>query len=435
MTDPRATSRPALCSGIPPTGPDGKMLLKMRLLFLTGTFPFPSSNGLTLRSSSILRALAELGHHIDLVAFGSDFQRHNVEAERTCSSVTILPHAVVNMSAASDYWRRLARLHSATPYGTQRYASPLAKEAVALAVRGGTVDAIVCDTLDCMINIPEPCPAPVILNNHNVEHLILERFLRHERNPARWLYGWLEAKKLRRWESAACRRATLVLACSEFDRQTIEQICPQARVRVAPNVINTTTYLPASPSNDAILLYTGGMDWYPNRDAVEFFAFSILPRIRAQVPHVRFVVAGRNPSPAFLARFTQVPGIEFTGTVPDMRPQIARASVCVVPLRIGSGTRLKILEGGAMAKAMVSTRLGAEGLNFAEGREILLADEPDDFARAVVGLLCDPTRCQTLGMAARKRVEENYSYPVLRESLADAIAVLRPAMLVAPGGR
>jgi len=136
------------------------------------------------------------------------------------------------------------------------------------------------------------------------------------------------------------------------------------------------------------------------------------------------VVAGRNPPDRFVGRFRSAPEIEFKGAVEDMRSEIARVVVCVVPLRIGSGTRLKILEAAAMAKPIVSTRIGAEGLDFVNGEEILLADEPREFARAVAHLLADPARRRAMGLAARRRVEAQYSLPVFRRALREALAPL-----------
>ena len=164
------------------------------------------------------------------------------------------------------------------------------------------------------------------------------------------------------------------------------------------------------------------MDWHPNRDGVEFFISEILPELRRLVPSVTFRVAGRSPSGEILRRFTGVPGVEFTGTVPDMRAEIAKATVCVVPLRIGSGTRMKILEAGAMAKPIVSTSLGAEGLDLVDGEDIILADEPRTFAKAVADLLGDATRRRTLGQSVRRRIEQRYSLPVLQSALRRALA-------------
>ena len=193
---------------------------------------------------------------------------------------------------------------------------------------------------------------------------------------------------------------------------------------IVPNVVDVDRYTPVEDNNTPTILFQGAMDWFPNRDAVDFFVTRMLPVLKQMVPHIRFVVAGRNPPLNFVSKFASVAGIEFTQNVPDMRLEIARATVCVVPLRIGSGTRLKILEAAAMAKSVVSTRIGAEGLDFADGQEIVLADKPEVFAHVIAELLADPVRRRAMGLAARRRVEIQYGMPTLRYALRTALAQL-----------
>src|SRR5271156_4290316 len=169
------------------------------------------------------------------------------------------------------------------------------------------------------------------------------------------------------------------------------------------------------------------MDWYPNRDAVEFFARAILPRVRAVFPEARLIVAGRNPPRQFVDQFRSDPKIEFTGTVPEMRPYLSAATVVVVPLRLGSGTRIKILEACAAGKPVVSTSLGAEGLGLAAEKEIILADDPDQFARSVVTLLRDPARRDAIAASARIVILERYSHLALKRSLETVISSLERA--------
>ena len=190
--------------------------------------------------------------------------------------------------------------------------------------------------------------------------------------------------------------------------------------------MNVDNYTPTPDSAGPIVLYSGGMDWYPNRDAVEFFVAKILPPLRKLAPEVNFVVAGRSGPEKFRRRFADVSGVRFTGTVADLRAEIAKAAVCVVPLRVGSGTRLKILEAAAMAKPIVSTRIGAEGLDFVDGEEIVLADEPREFGRAVAHLLADPARRLAMGLAALRRAETQYSLPALRSARARRYDVAPP---------
>jgi glycosyltransferase involved in cell wall biosynthesis len=220
----------------------------------------------------------------------------------------------------------------------------------------------------------------------------------------------IEWRKLRRAEAAACTRADLTIAVSEDDRRRLASIAPRSRTTAVPTGVDTSYFKPAGrPEVPGRLVFSGSMDWHPNEDAVIHFGESILPRIRERVPGASFVVVGRNPSTR-LVEAAKRTGMELTGTVDDVRPHVDEAAVYVVPLRAGSGTRLKIFEAFAMGKAVVSTTLGAEGLDVEPGRNVILADEPDDFARAVVALLADRDRRQALGHAARALVEERYSW-------------------------
>jgi glycosyltransferase involved in cell wall biosynthesis len=295
--------------------------------------------------------------------------------------------------------------------------------AVARHLHQQRTDVVICDDIYTIHNIP-PCQVPVLLNKHDITHVIVRRYLRHQRNPLVKAYGWTEYAKLKRWELAACRTATAVIACSEVDRKILQDRCPGLRVVVAPNIIDTDHYSFSQQGDSRTVLYVGAMDWYPNQDAVEFFARRVLPSLRRCLRGIRFVIAGRNPPDSFRRKFDDAGDVFFTGSVADIRAEIAKATVCVVPLRIGSGTRLKILEAAAMGKAVVSTTLGAEGLDFVPNEEIVLADEPTDFTRAVAALLSDATRRSALGMAARARVQARYSLPVLQRSLRDAFLEL-----------
>ena len=398
----------------------------MQLLFLSMFYPLPANNGVKMRTWAVMRALAAEGHEITLATFADPTQAngHSAELLQVCRRVECVPRVLKSLSSSADYLGRLRGVFSFLPYGVVQARSDQMKKRVLSLIQSDGFHAVVCEQTDPLVNFPHSAYIPVILNNHNVEHLILQRYLQFERNPARRYYAWLECRKTLQWQREACRRSAIALACSEHDRALIQCLAPKLAVMVAPNVVDTDYFQPSGAEKPCTVLYQGGMDWYPNRDAVEFFVSAVLPKLRASAPEARFVVGGRSPSDGFRRRFAAVSGIEFTGTVPDMRPEIARAAVCVVPLRIGSGTRLKILEAAAMAKPIVSTRVGAEGLDFVDGREIVLADEPEAFAGAVADLLGDASRRLELGQAARRRVVESYSLPVLRTALRAAFAEL-----------
>jgi glycosyltransferase involved in cell wall biosynthesis len=402
----------------------------MRLLFLSFAFPLPGNNGHRMRTWSMLEALAGDGLDVTLLTFGEpgEAEGHDVALRRVCREIEIVPMILDSLSSTEDYLNRFLGLVGVQPYAVRRFASTAMRALIHEHVARDSYDAVLCDTVFSAVNLPGT-RVPVILISHNVEHLVLQRYVTLERNPAKRLYAWSEMHKLRKWEKDTCRRAAIAMACSEYDRQLLSSLCPGLRVTVVPNVVDVDRYAPQREHNSSTILFQGAMDWFPNRDAVAFFVDRILPVLKQSSPHVRFVVAGRNPSPSFVSKFAGVHGIEFTGTVPDMRAEIANAAVCVVPLRIGSGTRLKILEAAAMAKPIVSTRVGAEGLEFVDGAEIVLADEPSEFARAVADLLADPARRRTMGLAARRRVEIQYSMSALRSALGQALAQLQSESL------
>jgi glycosyltransferase involved in cell wall biosynthesis len=385
-----------------------------RLIVAATCLPYPATNGYTMRVWSLLNCLAAEGCKIDLVCFGGvdEFEAHRDEFGKVCRSVQVVRHSSITLSGSLNIGQRLAAFCSQYPYGVARSRSREMTTRISELL--GDADAIIFEETNLLPNLPLTSRIPVIVDHHNVEHLLLRRYVGHASSWLRAAYAWLEALKVRRWENAACSRASGVLVCSDHDRNAFRELSPHVPVMVAPNVIDTNSYYPADKGDGRTLLYTGGMDWYPNRDAVENFAFRILPHLRTLVPGVRFVVAGRGPSDDFRRQFAHIPEIQFTGMVADMRPELAKATICVVPLRIGSGTRFKILEASAMGKAIVSTRLGAEGLNFFEGEEILLGDDPKEFARLAAGLLQDPMYRKGIGVAARRRVELSYSLPMLR---------------------
>jgi glycosyltransferase involved in cell wall biosynthesis len=251
---------------------------------------------------------------------------------------------------------------------------------------------------------------PVVLFEHNVEYLIWQRLASLESRPVRKTLFELEWRKLRLREGEACAQADLTIAVSDEDKKRLAQLAPNARFATIPTGVDTSYFKPNGRREiPARLVFTGSMDWHPNEDAVIYFSEAILPRIRTYVPEISLTVVGRNPS-ARLREVADRAGIMVTGTVDDVRPYIDEAALYVVPLRAGSGTRLKIFEALAMGKAVVSTTVGAEGLSVTPGRDVVLADEPDDFAASVISLLHEPAERRMLGEAGRTLVETHYSW-------------------------
>jgi polysaccharide biosynthesis protein PslH len=397
----------------------------MHLLFLSVAFPLPANNGHRMRTWSMLEALAAEGHDVTLLTFAEpgEADGHDIALRKVCREIEVVPLVLGSLSSTTDYPNRFLGLFGTQPYALRRFASPAMRALIHEHLARDSYDAVLCNTVYSAVNLPVT-QVPVILDCHNVEHVVLQRYVALERNPAKRFYAWSEMRKLRKGEKVTCRRVAIGMACSENDRQQLISLCPGLCVAVIPNVVDVDHYVPQQECTSSTILFQGAMDWLPNRDAVSFFVDRVLPVLVQKMPRVRFVVAGRNPSTSFVEKFAGVPGIEFVRNVPDMRTAIAKAALCVVPLRIGSGTRLKILEAAAMAKPIVATRVGAEGLEFVDREEIILADQPWELARAIVGLLADPVRRLTMGLAARRRVEIQYSMSAMRCALGQALAQL-----------
>ena len=284
------------------------------------------------------------------------------------------------------------------------------RECVRELVESDRADVVVSDFLFAAPNVPIGGRVPVVLFEHNVEYLIWKRLSALERNPIKKLLFEIEWRKLRDKEAELCGRADLTIAVSEEDRARLANMAPGAKTGSIPTGVDTTYFAPAGrPTIPSRLVFSGSMDWHPNEDAVIYFGESILPKIRAQVPDTSFAIVGRNPTQR-LRDAAQRLGMIVTGTVDDVRPYLDEAAVYVVPLRVGSGTRMKIFEALGMAKPVVSTTVGAEGLALTDQKEFIAADDPDAFAAAVVYLLHNERQRTELGEAGRALVVERYSW-------------------------
>jgi protein-tyrosine-phosphatase/glycosyltransferase involved in cell wall biosynthesis len=378
---------------------------------------WPADTGGRIRSLHLLSELSHR-HQVTLLtthAPGDDPRALAARLPRC--TVASLPWAIPKRGSAA-FAAALARSWlTPAPVDLLKFRRRALRQEVRLRLEAGAADLCVADFLSATANVPSRSPVPVVLFAHNVEHLIWKRLRDVETRAWRRALLELEWRKLRRAEARACAAATLTVAVSEPDAELLRAAAPGATVRTIPTGVDAAYFAPGgSLEIPAALVFTGSMDWHPNEDAVLHFLHAVLPRIRKEVPDVSFTVVGRNPGARLRAAADEA-GVLVTGTVEDIRPHVATAAVYVVPLRIGGGTRLKIFEALAMGKAVVSTGVGAEGLPLAPGSHFLQADAPEEFARAVVGLLRDPVRRRSLGEAGRRLVETRFSWPTVAEIL------------------
>jgi glycosyltransferase involved in cell wall biosynthesis len=269
--------------------------------------------------------------------------------------------------------------------------------------------------------LPTSANPKIVLDQHNLEHQIIRRIAENPgTNPLLRWYAGVEWPKLRDFEVAAMRRADVTLAVSDADRDAFLALAPDlaGKVETVPIGVDTDYFSAAEREPDAqTILSIGTMSWLPNIDAMQWFVGEILPLVRAERPGARVSIVGSNPAKAVVALGKRDPAVVVTGTVPDVRPYAKECGVFVVPLRSGSGVRVKILNALAMGLPVVSTAIGAEGIAVTHGENILIADTPRQFAEAVCRVLNDRTLADRLGANGRALVEERYTWGAVGKRL------------------
>jgi sugar transferase (PEP-CTERM/EpsH1 system associated) len=383
----------------------------MRLIWVKVGGLWPVNTGGRIRSFHMLRELSRRHQVTLLTTHAPSEDPRALEAALPQCEVVSVPWALAKRGSARFALALFGSWLSSLPVDLYKSRVPALGREVARRLEGGGIDLVVADFLLAAPNVTCAAAPPTVLFAHNVEHVIWQRMREVERRAWRRVLLALESRKMRRYEALACARARLTIAVSDADRRLLAAVAPSARVSAVPTGVDVDYFAPDGVAEvPGRLVFTGSMDWYPNEDGIVHFIEAVLPRVRREIPAATLTVVGRNPS-ARLRAAAMTAGVHVTGLVDDVRPHMAEASVYVVPLRIGGGTRLKIFEALSMAKAVVSTAVGAEGLPLTPGQDFLQADDPAAFARAVTSLLQDPARRRTVGSAGRRLVEERYSWP------------------------
>jgi len=397
----------------------------MRILWLKSDLLLPLDKGGKLRTWHLMRHLARR-HEITYLAFREPEQpAANVEGmKEVASRVETITRSEPTKGTLRFYADATLHLLDPLPYAVGKYRSAEYRRRLARLLDEERFDLIVCDFLFPAVNLPKRLPCPAVMFTHNVESEIWRRHAETKSDAiGRLLYG-AQYRRMLRYERRMLARFDGILAVSDADRETFARLYPGAIAQpahVVPTGVDTEYFAPAAGSQQpARLIFTGSMDWLPNEDAMIYFCRDVLPAIRAEVPDVALTIVGRTPTPA-VKKLAEERGVTVTGRVDDVRPFMRDASVYIVPLRIGGGTRLKIFEAMAMGKAVVSTTIGAEGLPVTDGEHVLLADDPASFARAVVHLLRDTAHRDRLAAAARALVLARYDWSAVAGELEDAL--------------
>jgi glycosyltransferase involved in cell wall biosynthesis len=406
----------------------------MRIIFLTTDLSFPPQDGRMLRTYNVLRGLSTR-HTVHLVCFD---QRHGVDplqrrrlAESTlrelCESVDVF-EIPSKRSQSALAMTGIASLLSRQPFSSRVYRSPASVRTLQALASANPVDLIHVENTLLGDHVAQVPSAARVLVHHNVESDLFAQRAASDRHFLRRAFLGLEARKMRAFERRMGPRFGVHIACSAGDAATLSTIMAGVRVCVVPNGVDLEHFsLPDQPHRESLeVVHIGGLNWTPNLLGVEWLIEKVWPHVRTAVPSARLTLVGRSGD-APVAQWQAVNGVNCIGEVPDVRPFFAGAAVSVVPVHVGGGTRLKILNAWAMGTPVVSTTKGCEGLPGRNEEHLLVADTPALFGEAIARLLRQPDLRKALAASGRRLVETEFGWPRIVDRTEEAYGLARAA--------
>ncbi|MGH2461906.1 MAG: glycosyltransferase [Chloroflexota bacterium] len=393
----------------------------MRILMLAPHTPYPADHGAALRNLYLLKWLSRR-HEVSLVAFGnpSDLGVTRVLQEYARRVQVVAP------PQRSPLRRLVALGTSRQPDLVRRLWSPDLIASLRSTLEQSIFDLVQIEGLEMFGLWAGACAGRrgigpvVVLDEHNAEYSLQHTAWKVSLRARAWLpalYSLIQARRLRQYEQNACRSVHGVVMVSTSDEQSLRALYPRLRACVVPNGVDTTHYFAGERKGDgATVLFIGKLDYRPNVDAINWLCFEIWPAVRAAIPHARLLIVGRDLGRAGQV-LAQVPGVEIVGAVPDERPWFDRSDLLAVPMRMGSGVRLKVLQAMAMGVPVVSTSLGMAGVDAVDGVNYLRADRASEFAAKIVAALRDPALRNALGENSRRLACEQYDWQAVAPRL------------------
>jgi polysaccharide biosynthesis protein PslH len=380
----------------------------MKVLWISPKIPYPPESGDKLRQFNLIRQLSS-GVEISLVAFTLT-QEEEAQAEymkQYCGKVRTF------FSPNPSYVRRIRSiLTTSNPYYVSRYQDAAVSAYIRDELetfRPNVVQIEHTYMAEYLRKIPPELQRPSVLTKHNIDADLSFQNYRFADSLVKKVFWWLEWKKMSHYEPFVDNLFSAVVVMSEVDKaEILRRTKPPSVVHVVENGVDTLKLQPLTPVYDPVMLFIGALDYLPNQDAADYLCREIFPLVKKCFQNARVLLVGRKPSLAIQGLASEA--VEVWGDVPEVEPFYRRASIAVVPLRAGSGSRLKILEAMALGRPVVSTTKGAEGLEIAAGKDFLAADDPATFAESIKMLLTEAGLYQSISQHARKTVEERYDW-------------------------
>jgi polysaccharide biosynthesis protein PslH len=400
----------------------------LNVAVLDEELPFPLTSGKRIRTFNLLARLADR-HRVTILCHQNPDREESADAvaafRKLGIETVVVARAVPSKSGPGFYARLAGNLLSPLPYSVATHSSPTLTDAVKEFAEENPVDVWHCewtpyaqvlrDALGDDLNA-----ARWTVMAHNVESLIWRRYSETEPNPVKRWYIHRQCEKFERFEQWAYGAATVPIAVSYDDARLMRTEFGVRRVEVVENGVDIEYFKPQRDvdRDPAKLLFLGSLDWRPNLDAISLLLDDIFPKVRATNPAATLALVGRRPPEWLKARVATVPGVRVFADVPDVRPFLATCGMLVVPLRIGGGSRLKILEALATETPVISTRIGAEGLQLTPERDLIVTETPGEMSAAILGAIRAQDELQETAERGRRQVLSRYSWDPLADRLA-----------------
>lgn len=396
----------------------------MNILFLADIVPYPPNTGIKIRTYNILRELANGGenriyllcfNHRILIPGEKELERCRAALEEICAEVHIFD-IPSDASRLSYYWCLFRNIFQSIPYRVARYDSRPFVRRIEDCLERCDIDLVHLDKTEFYSYAPLMRGKPVVCTNHNVESLLMRRRVRYEQTLARRLFAYLQVRRTERFERRALSETDAFVTCTAVDQEYFnERLGVTTPSRVLDNGVDLKSYPPSAKYGSDYVLIIGAQsrEATANFDATWYFIESIWPLLLEKCPTIKLKIVGRNPDASVLALPQKYPNIEVIGFVPDEREVLGGAAALLVPLRVGGGSRLKILTAMGMARVVVSTTIGAEGIECSDGVNIVIADDPATFAERTAEVFKDAARQRAIGTAARSLMESRYDWPII----------------------
>ncbi len=381
----------------------------MKILFLLPQIPFPPhSGGRIVTWNTVKRFARTCEVHIACLYHHTDELNSLAEVERLCESVKAFP-----AKTKWDAWTLIRSCLSVWPYKAHRFYNTEMAHYVKRLVQTKQIDVIHAQNFYTTPYVSSDEPCLKVHYKENIEGNVLLRYSGASPNPLVKFAAWLEGHRTRQFERAACRRFDLVLSISPIDRDLMAGYEPGLNIQYQPPGVELQAYpFLSEPGGPPSVLFTGTMSYYPNADGVRVFLTECWPQVRSQIPNAECWIVGAGP-PGDIQRFDGNEGVHVTGRVDEISDYMKRAWVYMAPLRVGGGIRLKILESMASGRALVSTPVGCEGLELADGVHLIVRELGERFTDSIIDLLRDGQKRMHLQKSARALMESTYDWDVV----------------------